>query len=262
LLGSSKEIGPVVSHYRLCLSVSLAWSLALAGQIPSDRISGPFTHQNLSVFLVKQEKGDKSDDRRYLTLKDALDQKKVVVNETKKVNELTVENVSNEEIFLQSGDIVKGGQQDRVITNDFVLPRKSGRVAVAAFCVEQGRWNQRGSESASTFSSSSELVATKPLKFAVGVEKNQAEVWHQVAETQSGLARATAQTVTVSASASSLPLTLNSPPVEDAVKGYVKALRRILEGRSDVHRFRVCRQWGSEQRGRLLVTGAVCGHVA
>jgi hypothetical protein len=45
---------------------------------------------------------------------------------------------------------------------------------------------------------------------------------------------ATAQTVTVSASASSLPLTLKSRPVEEAVRGYIKALRRIPEGGSDV----------------------------
>jgi hypothetical protein len=216
------------------LAVSLAWSLSLPGQIPSDdQISGPFTHENLSLFLVTAQKGEKGGSRRYLTLKDAMDQRKVVVSETKKVNELAVENVSDEKIYIQSGDIVKGGQQDRVITNDFVLPRRSGRIAVDAFCVEQGRWSQRGSESASTFNSSSELAAAKPMKVAVGVKKDQSQVWQQVTETQRSLALATAETVTVSASASSLPLTLKSRPVEDAVKGYLKALQRIPDGRSD-----------------------------
>jgi hypothetical protein len=219
----------------LSLSVSLGWSLLLAAQAPAQyRISGPYAHENLSIFLVQKEKGSQNAERRYLTLKDALDQRKIVVNETKKVNELTVENVSDEEIFIQSGDIVKGGQQDRVITNDFVLPPRSGRVAVAAFCVEQGRWTQRGGESASTFNSSSEMVATKPLKFAVGVKRDQSEVWRKVAEAQSGLAAATAQTVSVSASVSSLPLTLKSPPVEDAVRGYIKAFSHATDGKSGV----------------------------
>jgi len=218
-----------------CLAVSLVWSLAISGQVPSqERISGPFTHENLSLFLVKAPKGDAPGSRRYLTLKDALDQKKVAVIEIQKVNELAVQNVSDEDIYIQSGDIVKGGQQDRVITNDFVLPPRSGRVSVAAFCVEQGRWSQRGEESVSTFNSSSELAATKPLKVAVGIRKDQSEVWQQVAATQAGLAMSTAQTVTVSASASSLPLTLKSRPVEDAVKSYTKALRRITDGKSDV----------------------------
>lgn len=218
------------------LSVSLIWGLTLAAQIsPEDRISGPFTHQNLSLFLVRAENGDSSGgNRHYLTLKDALDQKKIRVIETKEVNELAVENVSGEEVFIQSGDIVKGGQQDRVISNDFVLPPKSGRIAVDAFCVERGRWSQRGAESASTFNSSSEMVATKPLKMAVTVKKDQSEVWSRVAETQSSLALSTAQTVTVSASASSLPLTLQSRPIEDAIKSYIKALHRITDGKRDV----------------------------
>jgi hypothetical protein len=184
---------------------------------------------------VRAEKADSNGrGRTYLTLKDAMDQKRVRVIETKKVNELAVENVSGEEVFIQSGDIVKGGQQDRVISNDFVLPPKSGRIAVDAFCVEQGRWSQRGAESPSTFNSSSEMVATKPLKMAVSVKKNQTEVWNKVAETQASLARSTAQTVSVSASASSLPLTLQSRPIEDAVKGYTRALQRITDGRRDV----------------------------
>jgi hypothetical protein len=215
------------------LAISLAWSLSLAGQIPSDgQISGPFTHENLSLFLVRAQQGAKTGSR-YLTLQDAMDQRKIVVTETKKVNELAVENISVDPIYIQSGDIVKGGQQDRVITNDFVLPPKSGRIAVDAFCVEQGRWSRRGSESASTFNSSSELVPTKPMKMAV-IKQNQSEVWQQVAEAQRNLALATAQTVTVSASASSLPLTLKSRAVENAVKGYIKALRQIPDGRGDV----------------------------
>jgi hypothetical protein len=214
------------------LSIFLGWSLVLAAQAPAQyQISGPFTHENLSLFLVQMEKGDKHVQHRYLTLRDAMDQEKVVVHETKKVNELAVENVSNEEIFIQSGDIVKGGQQDRVITNDFVLPSRSGRIAVAVFCVEQGRWTQRGNESAATFNSSTEMVATKPLKIAVGVKKDQSEVWRNVAEAQANLALSTAQTVTVSASTSSLPLTLRSSPVEHAVKGYTKALERMTEGK-------------------------------
>jgi len=216
------------------LSVTLAWSLTLLGQ-PNSRISEPFTYKNLSLFLVTAgEGGNSSGGRHYLTLKEALDQQKIRVIETKQVNELAVENVSAEPVYIQSGDIVKGGQQDRVISNDFVLPPRSGRVAVDAFCVEHGRWSQRGGEPASTFNSSTEMAATKPLKMAVSVNKDQSEVWNQVAQTQAGLALSTAQSVIVSSSASSLPLTLQSRPIEDAVKGYIKALHRIPDGKRDV----------------------------
>jgi hypothetical protein len=99
-----------------CLVVSLLWSLSVAGQVPAGiQISGPFTHENLTIFLVHPPRGDNSGNRRYLTLQQAMEQKKVVVVETKQVNELAVEDVSDEEVYLQNGDIVRGGQQDRVL---------------------------------------------------------------------------------------------------------------------------------------------------
>jgi hypothetical protein len=80
--------------------------------------------------------------------------KTVKVHETDDVNELAIENVGSEPVFVQSGDIVKGGKQDRCIATDFTLQPKSGKLKIAAFCVEHGRWQQRGSESAALFGSS------------------------------------------------------------------------------------------------------------
>jgi len=57
------------------------------------------------------------------------------------VNALTVENTGKDEVFVQAGDIVKGGQQDRVLSVDLLLPPRSGEVTIAAFCVEHGRWH-------------------------------------------------------------------------------------------------------------------------
>ena len=65
--------------------------------------------------------------------------------ETGQVNELAIENVSPDRaVFVQAGDIVKGGRQDRVFSQDLVLKPRSGRVPIDAFCVESGRWRQRG----------------------------------------------------------------------------------------------------------------------
>src|SRR5262245_57730248 len=83
------------------------------------RITGPYTHANLSVFLI-HGKGRLSG-RPLLTLQEAIAQKKVVVHETGQVNELAVENVSSDaDVYIQSGDIVKGGRQDRMISQDFI----------------------------------------------------------------------------------------------------------------------------------------------
>ena len=73
------------------------------------RLSGPFTHKNLSIFLVHGK--NTFTGKSFITLQEALVQKKVVVYETQSVNELAIENVSNDDVYVQAGDIVKGGQQ-------------------------------------------------------------------------------------------------------------------------------------------------------
>ena len=110
------------------------------------RISGPYTHKNLTVFLVHGK--DLLPGKNFLTLQEALAQKKVRVYETKEVNELAIRNLSNQDIYVQAGDIVRGGEQDRMISVDFIVPPRSGRMPIAAFCVESGRWNKRGEEQA------------------------------------------------------------------------------------------------------------------
>jgi hypothetical protein len=53
------------------------------------RLSGPYTHENLTVFLVYGR--DRLETKELLTLQEALVQKKAVVHEKEDVNELTVE---------------------------------------------------------------------------------------------------------------------------------------------------------------------------
>src|SRR6185436_6799492 len=59
--------------------------------------SGPYTHGNLTVFLVH---GKDLTNKTFLTLQEALAQKKVRVYETKDVNELAIRNLSNQDIYV------------------------------------------------------------------------------------------------------------------------------------------------------------------
>lgn len=156
----------------------------------SYRLSGPFTHKNLSVFLVHgANQTGLANGKTYLTLQEAMRQKKVVVRETGDVNELTIQNRSTEEVFVQAGDIVKGGQQDRVLALDLILPPKSGRIPIDAFCVEHSRWSQRGQEAVTAFSASDKMLATKGLKLAARNSQSQSEVWANVSVAQAKLAK-------------------------------------------------------------------------
>src|SRR5437016_11775842 len=128
------------------------------------RLEGRFTQGNLSVFLIHGK--DKIKGEAFLTLQEALVQKKVIVRETRSVNELSIENISSEEVYVQSGDIVKGGAQDRMMAVDLILPPRSGKIPISAFCVENGRWSQRGSEQVAVFGSSANIVAGRDVKLA------------------------------------------------------------------------------------------------
>jgi hypothetical protein len=136
-------------------------------QVRDYHLSGPYTHDNLSIFLLHD--ADRLKGKTFLTLQEALEQGKVIVHETGNVNELVIENVSTDvEVFVQSGDIVKGGQQDRLIACDLMVPPRSGKMPVASFCVEAQRWTQRGKEAVRKFSCSTCQLPSRGLRLAGG----------------------------------------------------------------------------------------------
>ncbi len=197
------------------------------------RLSGPFTHKNLMFYLVHGD--DELTGKTPLTLEEAMDRKLVIVHETGDVNELAIENVSgNDEVFVQAGDIVKGGQQDRVLAVDLIVPARSGRMPIDSFCVEQGRWNGRGSESKTQFNSSTDYVPSKDLKMAAKHSKSQGEVWDKVADSQIKLSAATNSNTASNVSRSSLPLTLENQSVRAGSDIYTKFLSDIVDHKSDV----------------------------
>jgi len=178
-------------------AVSILACVALAADAPSPSpaspaggtMSGPYTHENLTLYLVHGPDKVKGD---YLTLDEALASKKVIVHETGNVNELAIENKSDQTVYVQSGDIVKGGQQDRTIGVDMVLAPHSKKTPIASFCVEHGRWTARsGQESASLFQSADGAIAGPKLKLAANANYKggeQQKVWDEVATAQQKLA--------------------------------------------------------------------------
>jgi hypothetical protein len=196
------------------------------------RLSGPYTHKNLTIFLIHGK--NFIEGKTPLTLQEALEQKKVIVYETQDVNELSIENVSSEDVFVQSGDIVKGGQQDRLLAVDLIVPPKSGKIPIAAFCVEHGRWSRRGDEQAGYFNSSADAAATKDIKLAAKQANSQTGVWKNVAVAQEKLSGNLAVTVNSPASPSSLQLAVENRTVQETASGYTKALVEIVEGKADV----------------------------
>ncbi len=222
------------------ISCVFVWAVFVLGalvrvgaQTSEYKISAPVSYKNLSVFLIHGR--NQIDHENILTLQEAMEKNLLVVYETSDVNSLTVENKSAQfEVFIQSGDIVKGGKQDRILGVDVIIPTKSGKISIEAFCVESGRWTQRGGESSGQFTSSKERIVSKDLKLAANKERSQGEVWKKVGEAQDKLSDNVGTVVNSGVSKTSLQLSLENRKVVETTDEYVKNLLGILENDRDV----------------------------
>ncbi|AXT52714.1 hypothetical protein D1818_18480 [Aquimarina sp. BL5] len=188
--------------------------------------------QNLTLFMITGEEKISGD--IYKTLSEAMNKREVTVKETGNVNQLLLDNNSDDYIFIHSGDIVKGGKQDRTISYDVIIPPKAKNVELQSFCVEQGRWRQRGNETLSSFASNTKMLSSRELKLAARHEKNQSKVWGKVAEQKDrlndNLSRKNGKTVNVANNASntSLQLALESDELDSAKKEYYNKFKDLI----------------------------------
>ncbi len=230
----------------LCLSPLIGAS-AQAETGDAYRLSDPVVHGNLAIYFVH---GESRGGPVPLTLAEALAKKTVEVGEIGQVNELTIENKGNEEVFIQAGDIVKGGQQDRVLSVSLLLKPHSGALSIASFCVEQGRWSARGNEDVAKFSSADASLPSRTAKLDLAgvaaapspsarqapssVGSRQAEIWKSVKDIQSKLANSLGAPVVAARSQTSLQLALENGGLERAQTDYVKALQPLGEKDDDI----------------------------
>jgi hypothetical protein len=193
------------------------------------QISGPFTHANLSVFFVHGR--DHLKDQKFITLEQGLADNVAAVREG---FQLAIDNRSDAFLFIQGGDIVKGGNQDRVLPYDNLIPPGAVNVPVAAFCVEQGRSFPRGDELSTSFQVASQQLPTRSLKLAALHQRSQVHLWSGIGQTQTQLTRNLGASVQAPLSNTSLQLTLEHPVVDRAADAYVQKLAGAVNDRDDV----------------------------
>lgn len=229
-----------------CLALILLPILPGAADAAPVRVSGPIIHDNLAVYFLH---GASQSGPVPLTLEEALRSGSVELRETGKVNSLEIENRGDKPVFIQAGDIVKGGKQDRTLTVSLLLPPKSGRVPIASFCVEHGRWSPRAREDAGRFASAAAVVPSRELKLAMQAPlpasapthspygetgERQKQVWASVSRTQEQLSSGTGADVRAKRSQSSLQLALENEKLVAERAAYVKALEAAGEADTDI----------------------------
>ena len=192
------------------------------------RITGPYAYENLAVYLLHS---DARDDRDFMTLDEGLKEGSVTVTEKGEgqVSELLLENSSPRALFIQEGDRVKGGKQDRIIGLSFVVPAKSGKMPIPSFCVEQGRWQAKDGRVDGAFKEGDAQLAPKEVRAAAKAGKDQSEVWEEVG----GVKRKSQALLGSENTNSSLNETMDSEKTKKALKPYQESLEGILAGKSD-----------------------------
>lgn len=166
----------------------------------SYKVLAPITHGNLTIFPVVAAKSH--DTGGFLTLDEGIRSGEVVVTEVGKVvpmvrrrtplpprggaqvNKLVLINNSKRPLILLAGEVVTGGQQDRIVGKDRLVPAESDPVDLSVFCVEHGRWTVKSAQ----FGVPANIMATPSVRQKAMAENSQQKVWDEVGRSNLAMA--------------------------------------------------------------------------
>lgn len=185
------------------------------------RVGRAHVVQDLTVFPMLADAQEKLG--RIVTLEAALKDGSAIVSERTdgaQVHSLTIANRGDAPVYVLAGTLVRGGNQDRQVSQDFVVPPRE-QMAVDAFCVEQGRWDgvRAGRSTGGRFGTMKALAGRK-VRAAGQYERDQQEVWRQVAEVNRMNKK--------HAESGTLMATLDAPDVTAAREDLVEKAKRAL----------------------------------
>jgi hypothetical protein len=216
------------------------------------RIRGPYTHQDLTVFLLCSDRQDGSD---FLTLDEGLKEGLVTITEQEheQVRALQIENLSDRPLYLQEGERLVGGKQDRTIISSLVIPPKSGKTSVPTFCVEHSRWVE-GKKGREFGFSVNPALAPKGVRGAAKVEGSQERVWGCVAAQKDSAHK----TLLCPNTNSSVNEMLDAPQVQTLSAEYATALGRALDRAENRDAVGMAIVWGGQiEEVNLYPNGAL-----
>ena len=177
--------------------------------------TAPVQHENLTIrFLLGS-----SVPPDYLTLAEGCRLNLVEILETGVVGRLSVHNRSPKKpLFIQLGELLKGGLQDRTIATDLVLDPCEQYDGLSVYCVEQARWSKRHEEDHKKFVSTQDFVATKPLRSTLERREDQQSVWAAVASAKDMIASTLPGYLESKVSPSSLQLSLEDSTLQKNIQ--------------------------------------------
>ena len=140
--------------------------------------TGPIQHENFNIQFLHGP----SVRPTYLTLAEGCRLNIVEILVTGTVARLSAHNRSPKKpLFIQLGELLKGGPQDRTIATDLLLDPGEQYEGLSVYWVEQTRWSKRHEVDHKKFTSTQDFIATKPLRSSVEQREDQESVWEAVA---------------------------------------------------------------------------------
>jgi hypothetical protein len=247
----------------LVVILALAFARLSYAQTDSLIVGNAHSYEGLTIFLLSAP--DKIH-HNYISLEQALTSHRAVIHENNSQT-LEIDNLSDSDLFIQSTDLIKGGQQDRMIAYDMIVPAHSSSHDLQVYCIEQGRSTKRGQEPIETFRSSIEAAPLPHMRVVAKHELTgmllspnlggltapdpeiqklfeslngipqansndnaaQESVWRDVLNIQNGLTRTLHDTVTNNESATSLQLALEHSSVQAKRARFVRKLEEIVD---------------------------------
>ena len=202
-------------------------SKAKPADISALRVSGPYVHKNLAVYLIHSKQRD---DREFITLNEGLKSGEVKVTElnNEQVNRLEIENRSDKPLFLQEGDRVTGGKQDRTIYSSLVIAPKSKPQPIPTFCIEASRWTE-GQSGKSFVANPNDGYASNSVRVASKLGMNQQRVWMEVAKNK----RQLMDVIGTKNTNSSLNEAVDSKEVVQSTEEFDNALSKLIGKHQD-----------------------------
>jgi len=141
-----------------------------------------YTYKNLKIIPIRQKNngdGGIIGISRVISLSDAIKNGIATITErgtasTENVHWLRINNNSDSSIYVNSGELIAGGRQDRMVMRDTILNPTKRDQYIPVMCVEEDRWSDKEKE----FIYSG--FANTHLRKTLDSAKNQVQIWREI----------------------------------------------------------------------------------
>jgi len=152
-------------------------------------VCNPVRYKNLTIFPLALSRG--RDSKSIITLDRALAKNyiEIIEKESGDVNTVILVNKSKYYVFILSGEVITGCKQDRMVSEDCLIPPHSGKIHLSVYCTEHGRWTAQSQ----TFGATKMAISPK-MRGVAKESQSQSEVWAQVEEKRDEVGAASSPT--------------------------------------------------------------------